>query len=126
MVTKKQLLEAIRNYKNGRSVWAKAVKDDAISLVTETELNETDLSNTTLLEKALLNGAENWSQFSWGGCWFIYNCDIARHYSNRTELKITKNGECRPNKHEEWLDVQARALYQACRLIKNCFWRLQK
>lgn len=129
MVTKTQLLQAIRNYKNGRSVWAKAVKEDAICLISENISKHNKhlaLSNTTLLEKALLNGAENWGQYSWGGCGLVYDCDIARHYSNNTELKITKNGNRRPNKQEEWLDVQARALYQACELIKQVFWQIQE
>lgn len=102
-----------------RSAWARAVRDDAIDLLTQTELNEIDLSNTHLLEKALLGGAENWHQYSWGGCGLVYDCDIAKHYCTKSELKVTQNGLKRPNSKEQWLDTQARALYQACELIKN-------
>jgi hypothetical protein len=34
-----------------------------------------------------------------------------------SELKKTHNGERKPNKNEEWLDVQARALNQAAKMI---------
>jgi hypothetical protein len=33
-------------------------------------------------------------------------------------LKKTRNGEKKPNGNEEWLDVQARALFQAAQRIK--------
>lgn len=68
-------------------------------------------------EKIALNGAEDWRAYSWGGCAFIYNADIAARLCTKSELKRTNNGEKRPNSQEEWLDVQARALYQAARLV---------
>jgi hypothetical protein len=67
--------------------------------------------------KALLNGADNWNESSWGGCYEIYNSDIAERLCTPSELKKTRQGERRPNSREEWLDVQARALHQAERLI---------
>lgn len=36
-----------------------------------------------------------------------------------SELRRTHNGERRPNSREEWLDTQARALYQAARRVKR-------
>lgn len=62
----------------------------------------------------LLNGARDWREYSWGGCSLVYNGDIAERLCAPSELKKTRNGERRPNSREEWLDVQARALYQAC------------
>jgi len=66
----------------------------------------------------MLNGAQNWYQYSWGGCSLIYDRDIAERLCTPSELKRTKNGERRPNQNEEWLDVQARALRQAARKIE--------
>lgn len=110
---------------NPRGVWANAVKDDALELLREIELDETDLSNGRTLEKALLGGAEDWKQYSWGGCALCYNKDIALHYCTPSELKKTDYGNKRPNKSEEWLDVQARALFQACQLIKEAYYTLK-
>lgn len=52
--------------------------------------------------------------YNWGGSSLIYDADIAGRLCCPSELKKTRNGERRPNSREEWLDVQARALYQAC------------
>ena len=76
-----------------------------------------DLEAHNMVKKALLNGADSWDQYSWGGCALIYNWEIAERLCNPSELKKTRGGERRPNSREEWLDVQARALYQASRMI---------
>jgi hypothetical protein len=34
-------------------------------------------------------------------------------------MKRTRCGERKPNRREEWLDVQARALFQACNRVKK-------
>ena len=47
----------------------------------------------------------------------IYNEDIAERLCTPSELKKTRHGERRPNAREEWLDTQARALFQAYNLI---------
>ena len=78
-----------------------------------------DINNPRLLEKALLNGASDWSHYSWGGCAYCYNGQIAEALCNASELKRTDGGKKKPNAQEEWLDVQARALYQACDLIQR-------
>ena len=67
----------------------------------------------------LLNGADSWGQYSWGGCSLIYNGDIAERLCSPSEFKKCREGERRPNAREEWLDTQARALYQACNRIKR-------
>lgn len=64
---------------------------------------------------AALNGSRDWSEYSWGGSALVYDGDIAAALCTPSELKKTRNGERRPNSREEWLDVQARALYQAFR-----------
>lgn len=126
MVTKKQLLQAIINYKTSNSVWAKAVKNDALDLIMSNVNNDDDLCNEALLKKALLNGADNWTHYSYSGCALCYDCDIAKHYCTKSELKKTDNGRKAPNSRETWLDVQARALFQADLPINHCFVILQK
>lgn len=109
-----------------RSAWSKGVKVYALELLDELaeaiERGYFDAENITspkLLARQLLNGASDWSQYSWGGCSLIYDGEIAERLCCPSELKKTRNGERRPNNHEEWLDVQARALSQASRKIQR-------
>ena len=103
--------------RNDRSAWDKGVTGYALELLDNLERETYD--NKEELKKALLNGAKDWREYSWGGCAEIYNCDIAARLCTPSEIKKTKNGERRPNSREEWLDVQARALFQASnRIIK--------
>ena len=105
-----------------RSAWARAVVSDAIDLLDSLTCSEIP-NNWEELKKLLLNGAADWSAYSYGGCALVYDEDIARHYCTPSELrKVThKDGTIsdRANALETWLDVQARALYQAARLIKK-------
>ena len=101
-----------------RSAWGRGVKEYAFELIDTIE-DEDAFSNRRMLEKALLNGASNWSEYSWGGCSLIYDGDIAERLCTPSELKKTRNGERKPNHSEEWLDTQARALSQASRIILN-------
>lgn len=124
--------EAILNARKDRSAWDKAVTIDALELldtvqeaVTETikKYTETEeggnahalelLKDRQAIKAAMLNGTNDWSQYSWGGFGLCYDVDISEHYCTPSELKKTRNGERRPNSREEWLDVQARALSQA-------------
>lgn len=113
VVRKSAVLEAIEN-SPARSAWAKGVKNYAYDLIYDFDA---DTNFARITEKDLLNGASDWKQYSWGGCAYCYNGDIANALCTPTELKRTKSGALPPNSHEEWLDVQARALYQAARLI---------
>ena len=74
----------------------------------------------------MLNGAQDWSQYSWGGSSLIYDGDISERLCAPSELKKTRHGERRPNSREEWLDTQARALYQACNRVSHIYSRLCK
>lgn len=119
MKTLLQLKEAIEE-STAKSAWSKGVKVYAYELIEEMEEDSRAdyiFTGSTDDKKKLLNGAENWKEYSRGGCSLIYNGDIAERLCTPSELKKTKNGERNPNKNEEWLDTQARALYQAERLI---------
>ena len=112
-------LEAIKNAieaRKTRSAWDKGVTLYALELLD----NIRDLpaaDSRQEIQKALLNGASDWSEYSWGGCSLIYNGEIAARLCSPSEFRRTRGGEWRPNRRENWLDVQARALYQAFRLI---------
>lgn len=69
----------------------------------------------------MLNGAQDWDQYSWGGSSLIYDGDIAERLCTPSELKKTHHGERRPNGREEWLGTQARALYQACDRVARLY-----
>lgn len=103
-----------------RSAWSKGVKLYALELlenVQEAEAYNGETYNARQIEKALLNGASSWAEYSWGGCSLIYDADICERLATPSEQKKTRNGQRRPNANEEWLDTQARALRQAARLI---------
>ena len=106
--------------RKARSAWDKGVTEYALELVEQLAeaaedgyIDANDLASPRMLRDALLNGANDWRAYSWGGSSLIYDCDIAERLCCPSELKRTRNGERRPNSREEWLDTQARALFQA-------------
>ena len=114
--TKKQLLAAVAAVKPGRSAWSRGVHAYAVELVENLD-DSADLANEVLLQKALLNGAQSWAQYSEGGAALCYDADIAERLCPPSVVKRTKWGMLPPNGLETWIDVQARALWQAHRLI---------
>lgn len=106
---------------NCRSYWAKGVQAYAIDIVESIEYKKE--VSPRFIKSELLNGARDWSQYSEGGCALIYDGDIAKRVCTPSELKrLTRaNGTLkdRPNRHETWIQCQARALFQACELVSN-------
>jgi hypothetical protein len=109
-------ITAIIESTNPRSAWSRGVKAYALELLEDFPANSVYESPIELKE-ILLNGARDWSQYSWGGFSLICNEDIAKRLCTPSELRKTKNGELQPNKDEQWLDTQARALNQAANNI---------
>ena len=118
--TPADLLARVQATPAGRSAWSRAVHTYAVELV-ESLTESDDLSNETLLRKALLNGADNWQQYSEGGCALVYDADIAERVCSPSELKRVKGGERQPNARENWLECQARALAQAAALVRRAY-----
>ena len=120
-------IEVALEAKKVRSAWDKGVKLYAEELLFDLKEgikggyidSDIALSNWKCFLDALLNGADNWAQYSWGGCSFIYDGDIADRLCIPSEWKKTNGGLRRPNKNELWLDVQARALRQAAWMLWN-------
>lgn len=95
-----------------RGAWNKAVQTYALELLEEVEDHAAPITAA-----ALLNGAENWHQYSYGGSALIYDADIAERVCSPSELRRKRGGELPPSSQETWLDCQARALHLAARLI---------
>ena len=121
----KKIYKSIENEKQ-RSAWDRGVSTYALELVEQLDeaisggwFDEENLAAPKMLEKALLNGARDWKEYSYGGYSLIYDGDIAERLCTPSELKKTRGGERNPSNRETWLDVQARALYQACRRVKR-------
>lgn len=122
---KKEIIKKLEEIKE-RSAWGRGVVEYAKEMIEDLYYIEDEEINAENIKKILLNGADDWNQYSWGGCSLIYNQDIAERLCNNSELKKTKNGERRPNNHEEWLDVQARALHQASNKIMRIVKELER
>lgn len=96
-----------------RSAWDRGVTLYAFDLLDCMEENAEYWNKCKTAEEFFLNGARDWNQYSCGGSALCYDEDIARRLCTPSELKKTDNGNRRPNRNEEWLDVQVRALRQA-------------
>lgn len=100
--------------------WTRGVDDYArwrLQMVLDDETDEN--KDYKSLDDFFLNGATDFKDLSYGGNYYIYDEDIAealaapskRRYSKRTGAVLP------PNSRESWLDVQKRALRQACEVI---------
>ena len=124
-----ETLDAVETALKGRkdrSAWNKGVTVYALELLEDLReaveggyFDPEDLAAPKLLRKALLNGASDWNEYSWGGSALIYDGDIARRLCSPSEFRKTREGERRPNAREEWLDTQARALFQAANRLER-------
>ena len=119
----KELKKRVEEYKTV-SAWNRGVKAYALDLLDHVEegiqgnwFNDADIQAPNLLRKELLNGAMDWLEYSEAGNALIYDKDIAKRLCTPSELKQKKGGRLQPNSRETWIELQARALYQAARLI---------
>lgn len=117
------IIRAELNARHDRSAWSKAVTLYALDLLEDIQWYANDAERLPLdgaeLEQWALNGASCWEQYSNGGCSICYNADIAARVCTPSELKRKHGGMYEPNSRETWLDVQARALFQACNRIRS-------
>ena len=108
-----------------RSAWGRGVNAYALELVEELRERAAYEGRNPEPGKEcrewMLNGARDWNAYSWGGSSLIYDGDIAERLCTPSELKKTRYGERRPNRRDEWLDTQARALYQACERVDRIY-----
>jgi hypothetical protein len=122
MKTLKRIEKSIKANKT-RSQWSKAVKEYALELLESLENNPSLCSEfdegMPIRERDLLNGASDWFEYSYGGCSLIYNQDIAERLCTPSEYKKTKQGARNPSANEDWMQCQARALFQASNIVLN-------
>lgn len=114
-------LEAVKT----RSCWDRGVKGFALNLLRSyIDICEYCDNNgrpiPELNEETLLNGADDWNAYCYGGGALLYDGDIAKNLCTSSELKRTDNGNKAPNDREGWQDVQSRAYFQAYRMLMSC------
>lgn len=114
-------LEAVKT----RSCWDRGVKGFALNLLRSyIDICEYCDNNgrpiPELNEETLLNGADDWNAYCYGGGALIYDGDIAKNLCTPSELKRTDNGNKAPNDREGWQDVQGRAYFQAYKMLMSC------
>lgn len=121
------LLQKVENVKV-RGAWNNGVKTYAIELLDDAASNREceEFASLQELKETVLNDAKDWMQYSEGGCSLIYDADIAERLCSPSELKRTRNGMNDPNSRETWVQVQARALFQAWELIKRVYNEMNK
>lgn len=115
-------LEAVKT----RSCWDRGVKGFALNLLRSyIDICEYCDNNgrpiPELNEETLLNGADDWNAYCYGGGALIYDGDIAKNLCSPSELKrkTSRNGwVLKPSQDETWLQAQGRALAQAWRLLR--------
>lgn len=116
-------IRAELNARHDRSAWGKAVTLYALDLLDDVQEGADNMERLPLdgaeLERWALNGPSCWEQYSNGGCSLCYNADIAARVCTPSELKRKHGGAYEPNSRETWLNVQARALNQACNRIRK-------
>lgn len=116
-------IRAELNARHDRSAWGKAVTLYVLDLLDDVQEGADNMERLPLdgaeLERWALNGASCWEQYSNGGCSLCYNADIAARVCTPSELKRKHGGAYEPNSRETWLNVQARALNQACNRIRK-------
>ena len=105
-----------------RSAWDKGVRVYAEELFREYVIEGLHIRDVKarigkIVEKDLLNGAESWEQYSYGGCALAYDAEICERLCSPSMQRKKCEGALPPSADESWLDWQARALKQAARLV---------
>lgn len=113
-----------------RSYWDRGVAKYALEIIADLqERGITEANHSPEFLKECLNGAQDWKQYSEGGCALIADSDIAARLCSPSEIqKWYRGNPCgkRPNKSEAtWIETQARALFQAARLIVDTIDELE-
>lgn len=113
-------IRSIIMQEKARSAWKQGVKDVGLNILWGI-LDEYDGNDAPHF-----NRVEDFAHYFYnvslreavdGGCFLIYDYDIAKNFCSPSELQRTKNGYRNPNSSETWLDVMYRGAYQAIRHI---------
>ena len=118
---KELIIRELENMKKrfARSAWDKGVYDYAFDIL---EPLDDELENVNA--DTLMNGANTWTAYSYGGCALICDDDIAKRMCTPSEYKKYLNAglNSKLNDSDYWLgDVQTRALFQAMSKIRSAY-----
>lgn len=117
-----------------KSAWSRGVKSYALEMLEKIEDTSAQADTITLGDlinhvgyKSVKIGCFSQSlgacsEASWGGNFEIYSEDIAQRLATPSEIKkcTRKNGSFRSEVNgKNWLDIQARAIWQAVMLIQR-------
>ena len=117
-ISRPALLEQLKSEKPARSAWGRGIQAAAVEIVEGVDYIDELPASYKPFERALLGGARDWSQYSWGGCSLCCNVEIAERYMTPSGLKryMAPGHEASEGfGGEQLLDMQARALRAACR-----------
>lgn len=130
--TLREMSAWIHDHTRERSAWDRGVNEYADWMITHMmenldQLNDDAYENSGsyAIDVCILDGAQSWTEASYGGCFLIYDHSIARMLCTPSELRRCKEGSRYPNKHETWLDVQARALFQASMRVHKAYAHIE-
>ncbi len=121
MSTIADIREKIAN-SNASTAWKKGVRDYAEDLFDHyvrdyKHLEETAELQEPVTEKDLLNGAQDWNEYSYGGCALVDDSEICETMCTPHDQIRYDYGNSPFRRGEEWLSVQARALRAASGLV---------
>lgn len=120
-----EILKAVKA-QPAKSAWDKGVKAYAIDMLEDFYGGSAHLAPSNY-RGIILDGAKDWSEYSKSGNALIYDADIAKRLCTPSEYKRLKaRGFPDPNPREDWIQVQARACYQASILIGEAISAVDK
>lgn len=106
------------NARKSRSAWGRAVNEYAYELAESIEDGK-EFKDINSFAIELLNGACDWCEYSEGGCSLISDYEIAERLCTPSEFKKKKYGELPPSRGMSWIELQARALSMASRIVTS-------
>ena len=89
------------NARKSRSAWGRAVNEYAHELAESIEDGK-EFKDINSFVIALLNGADDWYEYSEGGCSLISDYEIAERLCTPSEFKKKKYGELPPYRGMSW------------------------
>lgn len=111
---KRLVAEAEKMSRAERSYWSRGVasliRDYAEKVLSE---HDGEIISARDFYKLWNCGADSLRDAVYGGSFDIWNYDIAKRLCTPSKLKKSNEGMRSPNKRENWLDVEIRAMYQA-------------
>lgn len=127
MKATKANIETIRkaiDARKERSAWSKGVQAYALEMLERfdewREWNEANGESVPELDEVTaLNGAHDWSAWAYGGCGLVYDAYIAERLYTPSELRKLDGGARVPAGAATWCDIEARAAFQAWRMIAD-------